>query len=54
MERKSGEKAKGHNLKPIIGKETHHTHENAGLLEEFHLQNPTLGLQHKAIDILGS
>lgn len=47
-----GEKAKGHNLKPVVGKR--HMHENANFSEELHPQNPTFGLQDKAIDILGS
>lgn len=46
------EKAKVHNLKPVVGERN--MHENARFSEEFHLQNLSFGLPHKAINIFGS
>lgn len=47
-----GEKAKDNNSNSIVGKRN--VHENARFSEDFHLQNPTFGLQHKSMNTLGS
>lgn len=47
-----GEKAKEDNSNSIVSKRN--MHENVTFSEEFYLQNPTLSLQNKAKNNLGS